>query len=256
METGEFTSYIDLTQIILYVFWIFFFGLILYLHREGKREGYPLKTDRDDSRTFEGFPRVPDPKEFILPHDQGSRFAPGVQPEPYSLKAEPVASWPGAPLEPTGNPMIDGVGPGAWATRRDTPDLTNEGTPRIVPLRVDPAYSIHKKDSDPRGKPVYGADGEVAGTVSDVWVDRSEPYIRYLEIDLESRTVLVPITFVTFAPVGGHVHVGSILAKQFADVPGLANPDQITLQEEDRISAYYGGGLMYARREPVVAKNE
>ena len=33
---------------------------------------------------------------------------------------------------------------------------------------------------------------------------------------------------------------------QFADVPTLANPDQVTLLEEDRISAYYAGGTLYA----------
>jgi photosynthetic reaction center H subunit len=35
METGGLTSYIDLAQIALYGFWIFFAGLIWYLHREG-----------------------------------------------------------------------------------------------------------------------------------------------------------------------------------------------------------------------------
>ncbi len=29
-------------------------------------------------------------------------------------------------------------------------------------------------------------------------------------------------------------------------MPGLRNPDQVTLLEEDRISAYYGGGTLYA----------
>ena len=47
--------------------------------------------------------------------------------------------------------------------------------------------------------------------------------------------------------------VKSILASQFADVPGIKNPDQITLLEEDKICAYYGGGTLYAtpaRAEP------
>ena len=47
------------------------------------------------------------------------------------------AGWPGAPLEPTGNPMLDGVGPAAYALRADTPDLTFEAaSTEIVPLRV------------------------------------------------------------------------------------------------------------------------
>ena len=40
-DVGAITSYIDIAQVVLYLFWIFFFGLIIYLHREGKREGYP-----------------------------------------------------------------------------------------------------------------------------------------------------------------------------------------------------------------------
>ena len=43
--------------------------------------------------------------------------------------------------------------------------------------------------------------------------------------------------------------VRSIMAGQFEDVPGLRNPDLVTLLEEDRISAYYGGGTLYA--EPI-----
>jgi photosynthetic reaction center H subunit len=42
------------------------------------------------------------------------------------------------------------------------------------------------------------------------------------------------------------VRVRSILAEQFNAVPDLASPDQITAFEEDRISAYYGGGTLYA----------
>lgn len=43
MQTvGNITGYVDLAQILLYVFWIFFAGLIYYLVQEGHREGYPL----------------------------------------------------------------------------------------------------------------------------------------------------------------------------------------------------------------------
>jgi photosynthetic reaction center H subunit len=38
-------------------------------------------------------------------------------------------------------------------------------------------------------------------------------------------------------------------------VPGLRNPDQITMLEEEKISAYYGGGTFYAdpkRSEPLL----
>ncbi|HEY5309302.1 MAG TPA: photosynthetic reaction center subunit H, partial [Casimicrobiaceae bacterium] len=46
MHAGAITSYIDVAQIALYAFWIFFAGLIFYLRREDKREGYPLESDR------------------------------------------------------------------------------------------------------------------------------------------------------------------------------------------------------------------
>jgi photosynthetic reaction center H subunit len=51
----------------------------------------------------------------------------------------------------------------------------------------------------------------------------------------------------------GSVQVKSIRSDQFQQVPGLANPDQVTLQEEDKIVAFYGGGTLYAtpdRSEP------
>jgi photosynthetic reaction center H subunit len=51
-------NYIDLPTILIYLFWFFFAGLILYLHRENKREGYPLDSDRYGV-SVEGFPAVP-----------------------------------------------------------------------------------------------------------------------------------------------------------------------------------------------------
>ena len=36
-------AYLDVAQVTLYVFWIFFGCLIYYLRREDKREGYPLE---------------------------------------------------------------------------------------------------------------------------------------------------------------------------------------------------------------------
>ena len=69
------------------------------------------------------------------------------------LKAVPVDGYNGSPLVPTGNPMVDGVGPAAWADRADVPDLTFHGTNKIVPMRVDPTFSVAKGDPDPRGLP-------------------------------------------------------------------------------------------------------
>jgi photosynthetic reaction center H subunit len=45
------------------------------------------------------------------------------------------------------------------------------------------------------------------------------------------------------------VKVRAITAAQFADVPGTASPDQVTLLEEEKIVGYYGGGHLYATRD-------
>lgn len=246
METGAITSYIDVAQVALYIFWLAFLGLIFHLHRESKREGYPLQTSQ--GRKIEGFPSMPDPKEFKLPHGGGVRIvpAPEPEPEPYPLAAEPTSRAPGSPLHPTGDPLRDGVGPAAYNRRREVPDLTVDGKPRIVPLRVATDHNLNSRDPDPRGKPVIGCDGAVGGTVVDAWVDRAEPFLRYLEVQVGERRVLLPMTLARVRASDGHVLVKSIRGDQFAAVPGLANPDQVTLQEEDKITAYYGGGHLYA----------
>ena len=93
---------------------------------------------------------------------------------------------------------------------------------------------------------VYGADREPAGTVSDLWIDRAEPQIRYLEVDTGTRHVLLPINFAKIDGRNRSVTVKSILGSQFATVPSLANPDQVTRREEDQILAYYASGICTA----------
>jgi photosynthetic reaction center H subunit len=256
MGTGAITSYIDVAQLVLYAFWIFFFGLIIYLHREAKREGYPLESERSKYIRVVGFPDMPPPKTYHLLHDGGTRQAPRAEPESYPLAAAPTAAWPGAPIYPTGDPMVDGVGPAAYAIRPEVPDLTHDGRPRIVPMRIATEFSIVDRDPDPRGKSVYGLDGKVGAKVTDIWVDRGEPQIRYLEIETEGgRRTLLPINFVRVSKDGEQVKVVSIRSDHFTKVPLLANPDQVTLQEEDKIVAFYGGGHLYAtpeRAEPLL----
>ncbi len=247
MPTGAITQYIDVAQIALYAFWVFFAGLIYYLRREDKREGYPLESDRSGSIRVQGWPAVPPPKTFLL-RDGSMRVAPRAA-EPVEEVRATAGRFPGAPLEPTGNPMLDGVGPAAYANRPHVPDLTLDGQIKIVPLRVAHDYAIESRDPDPRGMPVIGADGKAGGVVRDVWVDRSETILRYLEVEVAAVSgqhhVLLPVNFTTISS-RGEVKVRSILASQFADVPVLAHPDQVTLLEEDRITAYYASGTLYA----------
>ncbi|TVP44589.1 MAG: hypothetical protein EA350_11265 [Gemmatimonadales bacterium] len=52
-------EYIDFAQITVYLFWFFFAGLVIYLRREDKREGYPLESDRRGV-TVQGWPATPE----------------------------------------------------------------------------------------------------------------------------------------------------------------------------------------------------
>lgn len=248
MGTGAITQYIDVAQLVLYAFWIFFFGLIYYLQRESKREGYPMHTDRPGRSTVDGLLDLPAPKSFLLPDGSTVHAPHDRDAQPAELSAEATGPYPGAPLEPIGNPMLAGVGPGSYTRRLDLAERMTTGETVLVPLRRAPELSLSVKDIDPRGLPAVGADGEVGGKVIDVWVDRAEFLVRYLEIEVPNAArgphALLPMNF---ARIGADaVAVRSIMGRHFADVPRLKHPDQVTSLEEDRICAYYGAGTLYA----------
>ncbi|MDP3377038.1 MAG: photosynthetic reaction center subunit H [Brevundimonas sp.] len=260
MYPNEFTSYLDAAQVALYVFWFFFFGLIFWLRREDRREGYPLESDPDGKVKDRGFLLLPEPKTFLL-RDGTSVSVPNLKRDQRPIAAVRAGSWPGAPLVPTGDPLVDGVGPAAWAERRDIPDQTWDGRNKIVPTRVDAHYGVAPGDPDPRGMTVIAADRKVAGTVTDIWVDHAEHAIRYLEVDTGQPglgNVLVPMTLARIVGtdvVGRSVQVKSLLAGQFANAPRTRSPDSVTFLEEDRICAYFTGGHLYATRdrsEPLI----
>jgi photosynthetic reaction center H subunit len=118
-------------------------------------------------------------------------------------------------------------------------------------------FTVAKQDKTPVGMKVMGDDGVVAGTVKELWIDQAEVVIRYFEIEtlpeFGGRRVLLPMNF---SRIGrDSIKVESILGNQFALVPGLKSQDQITLLEEEKIMAYYGGGTLYAtpeRQEPLI----
>ena len=66
METGAITQYVDVAQIVLYIFWAFFAGLIYYLLRENHREGYPMDSGRENGPHIEGWPPVPEAKAYKM----------------------------------------------------------------------------------------------------------------------------------------------------------------------------------------------
>ena len=246
---GAFTQQIDLAQILVLAFVGFFFGLLYYIRREDKREGYPLVSDRLGPQLIEGVPPMPRAKMFHLA-DGSTRFAPREE-APELPNLSPAAPWPGAPGQPNGNPLLDGVGPAAYAQRADVPDHAfDDGLPKIVPLRAAAEFFLATEDADPRGMAVLGTDGILAGHVVDAWIDRAETIVRYLEVELDPDIgvgrVLLPMPFAVLRPRLGEIHVAALLGTHFAEVPRLRDPDRVTLREEDRISAYYGGGMLYA----------
>ena len=113
------------------------------------------------------------------------------------------------------------------------------------------------RDPDPRGMSVRDLRGDVAGTVVDLWLDRADMLFRYLELEVPvgggSRRVLLPMTFASVSRQGVLVH--ALMADQFAGVPATRAADRVTLLEEERITAYYGAGTLYAepgRAEPIL----
>ena len=256
MQTGAITDYIDVAQLVLYAFWIFFAGLIYYLHGENKREGYPLETTNGKARVV-GFPGIPSPKTYRLA-DGTSVTVPRPAELAGAVSGASLTDYAGAPRTMVGAAMRAGVGPGAYAQRRDVVDVTIDGQARIVPLRTALDFGLSSRDVDPRGLPVLGSDGVIGGIVRDVWVDRSEVLFRYLEIAVAGEvatagSVLLPMNF---ARVGSRqVVVDSIMGADFVGVPQTRDPDTVTLLEEERVMAYYGAGTLYAspsRAEPLL----
>lgn len=257
-EIGAITGYIDVAQIVLYVFWLFFIGLIIYLRMEDKREGYPLESTSQPWQKFGVFfPPFPGPKTFELDHGQQRSYSSGRR-DDRALALEPLAPWEGAPYRPTGDPMQDGVGPASWVERADEPDLTLHGTPKIQPMRVLPGFAPSNRDPDPRGMKVLGLDNQVAGIVADVWIDTPDMMIRYLEVETGGampRKVLLPLPFAKIDRARRLVRVSAVTAAHFAAVPAHAHQDRVTRREEDRIAGFFGGGRLYAtpaRTEPLI----
>lgn len=252
MGTGAITSYVDVAQLVLYAFWLFFAGVIYYLVRENRREGYPLETWRGPQA--EGWIPMPDPKTYLLA-DGHTVTAPSGAAPLRNFQGERTQGSDGTPIDPVGNPLLAGVGPGAWTERADHPDLDHHGEAKIRPLSTVPECGVSDRDPDPRGMKLVDANDEEVGTVRDLWLDVPEMVFRYVEVELAdgSRRALVPMTFCRVTKERVKVH--ALLASQYTDVPATRAADRITLLEEERICAYFGAGLLYAeptRLEPLV----
>jgi photosynthetic reaction center H subunit len=247
---------IDVALLVFWAFLLFFTCLIFYLRREDRREGYPLEdeaTGRVD--TPGGALHTASPKTFRLPFGHGIVTAPAWSREPVDIKARRIERFAGAPYEPTGNPLFDGIGPAAWANRAKRPDVDMDGHPRIVPLSSKAGYGIAREDSSLSGWPVVGADGAVAGYVIDLWIDTADRLVRYIQLGGEGGPLLAPMMMAKVERRKRRVVIDALNAGQFVGVPRLESSEQITLYEEERVQAYFGGGYLYAnaaRQEPLL----
>ncbi len=248
---GEF----DLASLSIWLFWGFFALLIYYLQTENMREGYPLEDDNGDPAANQGPFPVPSPKTFKLPHGRGEVTVPGPDYQAReNLALARTSEANGFPMEPTGDPMVDGVGPASWAARRDVPELDGHGHPKIVPMSGNDTFRV-SAGRDPMGLPVEAGDKEIVGVISDMWIDEPEQLVRYLEVELDEAhgggKRLIPMTLLRIK--SDRVSVHAIYGKHFANVPKTKSSTQVTLLEEDKICGYYGGGKLYAdsaRLEP------
>ena len=242
---GTIVGTVDLAQISLYLFWGFFAVLVIYLQRENMREGYPMENDDGTPAGNQGPFPLPNQKTFKLPHGRGEVNVPNDDPvddRPLAMVQMPQSA--GSPFEPTGDPMADGIGPAAWAMRRDLPELDGHAHPKIQPMSGLDAFSV-VGGRDARGLPVQAHDGPVIGKISDMWVDVPEQLVRYLEIELEDGTKrLAPIQLVRIKK--DRVAVHALYAHNFPGIPTIKATTQITMLEEEKVSAYWCGGKLYA----------
>ncbi|MCB5198978.1 photosynthetic reaction center H subunit [Loktanella sp. DSM 29012] len=239
---------VDLASVAIWAFWVFFAGLIFYIQRENMREGYPMRDDSDQVPANESLFPLPAPKTFHLRNDRGTVTVPSLAFEEANLRTDlaiaPSSKATGSPWIPTGDPMVDGVGPAAWAPRRDIPELDAHGHAKIQPMSTLPDFRI-SFGNDPRGMPVVGGDNKVAGVVVDIWVDVPEQLIRYLEVELTGGgRRLVQMTMCRVH--SNRIRVRALYAHNWDGIPTIKGTDQVTLLEEEKIMAYIAGGTLYA----------
>jgi photosynthetic reaction center H subunit len=240
----------DLALVSLYAFWLFFAGLIYYLQTENMREGYPLETEDGNAAPNQGPFPVPKPKTFKLPHGRGEVVAPSVENEEAHRRTDlalaRTAVSEGFPHAPIGDPMADGVGPASWSPRRDVPELDGHGHNKIVPMARAEGFAV-SAGRDPRGMRVMAGDYQWVGKVSDLWIDAPEQLVRYVEVELDAggkRLVPMPMLKVE----SDRVRVNALTSDMFPGIPTTRSSTEITLLEEDKVSAYVAGGTLYAKR--------
>ena len=200
MGTGAITAYIDVAQLVLYAFWIFFAGLIYYLHPREPPRGLPDGDRRAAAASIDRLADVADAQDLPAAHDGQRRCR--ARAESRRTQLERRAGAPlrrraaGADRRPDAGRRRPGL---LGDLRPDEPDLDHHGTPKIVPLRLAPESSVSAQDTDPRGLPRGRRRRRRRPARSrDLWIDRGEMIFRYLEVESRrqrARRCCVPMTF-------------------------------------------------------------
>ena len=129
----------DLASLSIWLFWIFFAAAdLLSADREHARRLSARERGRHSPRRTRARSRCRSPRPSSCPHGRGEVTVPSAENE--ARTAAPIWRWrappcpKASPMRPTGDPMVDGVGPASWAPRRDEPELDGHGHPKIVPM--------------------------------------------------------------------------------------------------------------------------
>ena len=234
----------DLASLAIWGFWLFFALLVYDLQTENMREGYPLETGDGLAAPNQGPFGLPKPKTFLLPHGRGEVTVPNGAREARELALKRTAVSEGFPHAPSRDPMVDGVGPASWVPRRDLTELDGHGHNKILPMGMAHGFAV-SAGRDPHGMPVEANDLATVGTVTDMWIDASEQLARYLEVTLTGGAKrLIPMPM---AKIGSdRVRIRALSSDLFAGIPATKSPTEVTMLEEDKISGYVTGGLLYS----------
>ena len=223
MPPASFTSTFDVAELAFYVFVLFFLALVFYLRREDKREGYPLefgplRPRRPGDRA--GLP-VPARAEEVHPAARAGGAGGTARARPFRHPRARADNWPGAPLVPArrsdaGRRRIRLL---RRALRRAGRHLRPARARRSCRCGRRRATTSPNDDPDPRGMEVVAPTAIVAGTVADVWIDRSETFVHFLEVDVapflgaQRPRALVPIRLARIDAKRRRVTLKSVLAR-------------------------------------------
>ena len=96
----------------------------------------------------------------------------------------------------------------------------------------------------------------IAGTISDIWIDTADRLVRYLEVATPSgKSVLAPMFMASVDRKRRTIELDALCGHQFDGAPETPGSNTITLNQEERVQAYFGAGYLYAtpgRAEPFL----